>query len=35
MSRSQKRLAALAAALALLVIATALIYMAGMTYLEG
>jgi len=35
MSRSQKRLVALAAALALLVIATALIYMAGMTYLEG
>jgi len=35
MSRSQKRLLALVAALVLLVIATAFLYMAGMTYLEG
>ena len=35
MSRSQKRLLALAAALTLLLVVTALLYMAGMAYLEG
>jgi len=35
MTRSQKRLLALAAALIVLLILTAVLYMAGMTYLEG
>jgi Trk K+ transport system NAD-binding subunit len=35
MSRSQKRLLALAAALTILLVVTAVLYMAGMTYLEG